>query len=89
MDSLDELHAAGDELPTCDIVLDDAPHVSHHQQNTFLELFPKLASGGLYIIEDLRWQPKACEKQGITKTSRLFRRYRETRAFGHSVPRWR
>ena len=86
MDSLDELRAAGDELPKCDIVLDDASHASHHQQNAFLELFPKLASGGLYIIEDLRWQPKTYEKQGITKTSRLFRSYQESRTFEHSDP---
>ncbi len=65
-------------------ILDDASHASHHQQNAFLELFPGLRSGGLYVIEDLRWQPGTCEKQGITKTARLFRSYLETGAFKHS-----
>jgi hypothetical protein len=87
MDSPEELRAARNDLPTCDIILDDASHASHHQQNAFLELFPTLASGGLYIIEDLRWQPKTYEKDGITKTSRLFRSYQETRTFEHSDPK--
>jgi len=50
-------------MPELDIIIDDASHASHHQQKGFLELFPKLKSGGLYIIEDLRWQPKGMEKE--------------------------
>ena len=46
--------------------------------------FPKLASGGLYIIEDLRWQPKTYEKEGITKTAALFRSFQNDRRFSHS-----
>ncbi|EBA03230.1 hypothetical protein RB2150_01204 [Rhodobacteraceae bacterium HTCC2150] len=44
MDSLDEMKNAAASLPAVpDIILDDASHASHHQQNGFLELFPKLA----------------------------------------------
>ena len=71
---------------TCDIVIDDASHASHHQQNAFLELFPALPSGGLYVIEDLRWQPDAFERPGITKTAQLFRGFSETREFHHEDP---
>ncbi len=70
-------------MPDFDIIIDDASHASHHQQNGFLEMFPKLRSGGLYIIEDLRWQPETYEKPGITKTADLFRAFSETRRFAH------
>ncbi|MGB0507449.1 MAG: hypothetical protein ACPGGK_14745 [Pikeienuella sp.] len=69
-----------------DIVIDDASHASHHQQNAFLEIFPKLAPGGLYIIEDLRWQPKPYEVSGITKTAALFQSYLNERIFTHTDP---
>ena len=69
-----------------DIVIDDASHASHHQQNGFLELFQKVKSGGLYIIEDLRWQPAVMEKPGITKTAPLFQSYLKTGVFSHSDP---
>jgi len=36
-----------------DIVLDDASHTMKHQQKTFNVVWPRLAPGGLYIIEDL------------------------------------
>jgi hypothetical protein len=69
-----------------DIILDDASHASHHQQFGFLELFPKLKSGGLYVIEDLRWQPKAYERPDFTKTAALFQSYLNTKAFEHTDP---
>ena len=46
--------AAGGE--TFDLVVDDGSHASFHQQLAFKVLFPHLAPGGLYIIEDLHWQ---------------------------------
>ena len=69
-----------------DIIIDDASHASHHQQNGFLELFSKVKPGGLYVIEDLRWQPEAYEKPGITKTAALFRGFSEARKFVHADP---
>jgi len=87
MDERDEITEAIEEIdPAPLIVLDDASHASHHQQNAFLEIFPRLESGGLYIIEDLRWQPEAYEKPGITKTAELFRSWLEKRVFEHSDP---
>lgn len=40
-----------------DIVIDDGSHASWDQQITFKQLFPLVAPGGIYIIEDLDWQP--------------------------------
>jgi len=66
-----------------DIVIDDATHASHHQQNAIRALFPKLQTGGLYIVEDLRSQPKTLEKQALVKTSALFQGYLDTGVFDH------
>jgi hypothetical protein len=86
MDERSNIAAARAVMPEFDIIIDDASHVSHHQQNAFLELFPRLRSGGLYIIEDLRWQPETNEKPGITKTADLFRSFSEARQFVHVDP---
>lgn len=77
---------AAANMPAPDIVIDDASHASHHQQNAFLEIFPTLTSGGLYVIEDLRWQPKIYEVAGFTKTAALLRSFIDTREFRHSRP---
>lgn len=71
-------------LPALDVVIDDASHASHHQQDAFLALFPKVVAGGLYIIEDLRWQPDTYERPGITRTAALMRSFSETRRFVHN-----
>ncbi|MGB0498656.1 MAG: hypothetical protein ACPGID_09980 [Rubricella sp.] len=84
MDERANIAAATAGIDAFDIVLDDASHASHHQQNAFLELFPKVRPGGLYIIEDLRWQPETYERPGITKTAALFQSYLQTGAFAHS-----
>lgn len=83
MDTRENIEDATADLPEMDIILDDASHASHHQQNAFLELFPKLKSGGLYIIEDLRWQPSMMEQEGITKTAELFGGYSKSQQFSH------
>ncbi len=87
MDDREEIADAIEDIaPAPTIVIDDASHASHHQQNAFLEIFPRLESGGLYVIEDLRWQPKTYEKPGITKTAALFRSWLNEREFQHSDP---
>lgn len=86
MDDRANVARAARQIASADIIVDDASHASHHQQNAFLELFPILPSGGLYIIEDLRWQPKTFERPGITKTAGLFRGFSEAREFRHSDP---
>ncbi len=86
MDTRQNIAQAASGMPDFDIIIDDASHASHHQQNGFLELFPKLNSGGLYVIEDLRWQPKMMEKPGITKTAELFYGMQTDGVFTHSDP---
>ncbi len=45
-----------------DVILDDASHASFHQQLGLTVLFECLKPGGLYIIEDLGWQPRQIEQ---------------------------
>lgn len=66
-----------------DVIIDDASHASLHQQHGFLEFWPLLKPGGIYVIEDLMWQPPAYEAAGETKTRDLFRSYMETGEFTH------
>lgn len=40
-----------------EIIIDDGSHASSHQQISLRELWPTVASGGYYVIEDLHWQP--------------------------------
>ena len=63
-----------------DVILDDASHVSHHQQIALPILFRQLAPGGLYIIEDLHWQDPALEKAGAEKTRDMLHRFLVTGA---------
>lgn len=84
MDSRAQISRAIASIEPPQIVIDDASHASHHQQNAFLEIFPRLESGGLYIIEDLRWQPAAYERPGITRTAKLFQSWLADRRFSHS-----
>ncbi|MCG6904555.1 MAG: hypothetical protein LJE68_17940 [Rhodobacter sp.] len=69
-----------------DIVLDDATHASHHQQNAIRALFPQLASGGLYLAVDLRSQPAELEHPDSIKTAALFQDYLDTGIFKHPDP---
>lgn len=39
--------------PTFDIVLDDGSHLPEHQIASIIHLWPHLADGGVYIVEDL------------------------------------
>lgn len=46
------------------IIIDDGSHASSHQQITLCALWKAVKPGGLYIIEDLHWQPfqESCPK---------------------------
>jgi hypothetical protein len=56
-----------------DVILDDASHASHHQQIAFGFLFRALSPGGMYIIEDLNFQPSEVEKPDAVKTKAILR----------------
>jgi hypothetical protein len=60
-----------DDCKPFDIIIDDASHASHHQQIALGTLFPYLKTGGLYIIEDLNYQPPTLEKPESPKTKPL------------------
>ena len=62
------------EIEPCsiDLIVDDGSHASYDQQMTFRALFPKLAPGGWYFIEDLDWQPGAEDREQVALTKDLF-----------------
>ncbi|KKQ40637.1 MAG: hypothetical protein US60_C0056G0005 [Microgenomates group bacterium GW2011_GWC1_37_8] len=61
-----------------DVIIDDALHASKHQQITFNYLFKYLKSGGLFIIEDLHWQPSEYEDEKNPKTIDILREFKRT-----------
>jgi len=69
--------AAQLEPGSLDVIIDDGSHASFDQQTTFRELFPLLADGGWYFIEDLDWQPIGEDASKITPTKRLLREIRD------------
>jgi hypothetical protein len=66
-----------------DFIIDDGSHASFHQQLAFQTLFPHLAPGGLYIIEDLHWQSPAYEDKlpPTITTAELFDHWFQNRCF--------
>jgi SAM-dependent methyltransferase len=58
-----------------DIIIDDASHASHHQQLAIAELYDTLAPGGIYVVEDLHWQPRALERPNTPRTRDIARRW--------------
>ena len=66
-----------------DIVIDDGSHASYHQLVTLHALLPAVKPGGLYIIEDLCWQPEELE-QSLPKTDTMVNLLR-SQPFLHSV----
>ena len=36
-----------------DVIIDDGSHIMEHLKTSFMHLFPKLSSGGIYVLEDL------------------------------------
>lgn len=58
-----ELRKVTDSGIQFDVIIDDGSHASYHQQLTLQTLYPTLKPNGLYIIEDLDWQPTAYERE--------------------------
>lgn len=52
-----------DQCSNFDIIIEDGSHASFHQQVTLKTLFPYLADNGLYVIEDLLFQPAKLEAE--------------------------
>jgi hypothetical protein len=52
-----ERFIAEQDEPELRLVIDDGSHASSHQQVSLASLFPHVEPGGLYVIEDLHWQP--------------------------------
>ncbi len=59
--SAEDMNRLAHTASVFDIILDDGSHASYHQQLAFKHLFPRLRSGGTYIIEDLQWQSPSFE----------------------------
>lgn len=57
----DQLDRVGRAAGTLDLVIDDGSHASYHQLVTLQTLFRYVPPGGLYIIEDMDWQPPELE----------------------------
>ena len=68
-----------------DIIIDDASHASHHQQVALGFLFPHLRAGGLYIIEDLGFQPPELELSNARKTRDVLHDAAATKRFVSEV----
>jgi demethylmacrocin O-methyltransferase len=65
-----------------DIIIDDGGHMQHQQQISLGVLFPKLKSGGLYVIEDLHTagHPAYCHA-GDRNTTDLIKEFIENKNF--------
>ena len=47
------MHGVIDEMGGVDVIIDDGSHLSAHVIATLRDLWPRLADGGLYFVEDL------------------------------------
>jgi hypothetical protein len=56
-----------------DIIIDDASHASHHEQIALGYLFQHLNPSGLYVIEDLHYQPGELEQADAPETRVMLR----------------
>jgi hypothetical protein len=79
MSSRDDLHKLAPYGPF-DIIIDDASHISCDQQIALAALFRLIKPGGIYVIEDLHWQPPNTEMPSVPKTRTLLRQGQFTSA---------
>lgn len=58
-----------------DVIIDDGSHASLHQQTALAELWGALKPGGLFVVEDLQWQPPADRiPEPVPKTASILER---------------
>jgi hypothetical protein len=63
--------------PLFRVVLDDGSHAASHQQISLAALFRQVEPGGLYVVEDMSWQPFP----ESPTTAQVLRQFAETRRF--------
>ena len=73
----DGLRRLAEEDGPFDIIIDDGSHASRHQQMTLAALFGRLRPGGVYVIEDLNWQPPDVERPEDRLTLDVLRGFME------------
>lgn len=76
-DDPDFLDSVVSEMGGVDVVLDDGSHQMPHVRKTFEHLFPKLAEGGIYMVEDLHTAYLRRFGGGLTRNSNFFAFVRE------------
>jgi hypothetical protein len=59
------------DQPMFRLVIDDGSHASSHQQTSLAALFRQVEPGGMYVIEDLGWQPFPEEPRTIDVLAEL------------------
>lgn len=81
-----DCEAGGASNKRFDIIIDDASHASYHQQLGLAVLFELLKPGGLYVIEDLSWQPQGIELElpRVPRTTELLARFASSGVFPNS-----
>jgi hypothetical protein len=73
--SPEDLQRLAAAIGSLDVIIDDGSHASFHQQLTFAYLFRCVRPGGIYIVEDLHFQPPRLESALplVPKTRDVFR----------------
>lgn len=73
----ESLRAVADKIGRLDVIIDDGSHLSPHIRTTFETLFPLLADGGIYAVEDTQtsywpeWQGSEDRNDPATSMSML------------------
>jgi hypothetical protein len=68
-----------------DIIIDDGSHASVHQHLTLGVLFPSLKPGGLFVIEDLDWQPPEIPSNGAPLVKDVLNAMKQSGSFTSNV----
>lgn len=84
--NIEDLRRIKDMAPDFDVIIDDASHASYHQQLAFKELWDTIPSGGIYIIEDLNWQPHfENDLPAVPKTGQFFQDWFERDTYSDNI----